>query len=284
MRAQSENEIRTLFLKEFTNELLKNSIPYLEIKPKQQPLIPKKKIKKIEEKVTKEIPKEIRKPQIETRVIENQEGRVSDLKIEKDKIQATKQPQSIPPLSPMHKPMTIEINEPKPQMLPQKIVTPPKIRPPQIPQNLVRPTITPYPISATSQRFNPQPVPTKLPENFSLGKLDILIRDPRVTVIECSGPLSQIIARTSGRRTITQIALTKEEIDKIIEEFSRHAKIPALEGNFKAAVGNLIINAVISKEKTSFIINKITPRFIIEEQERMLSSGRGLGTNYKKPF
>ena len=97
-----------------------------------------------------------------------------------------------------------------------------------------------------------------------------MIKDPRVTLIECPGPGKFVLARTSGQTTITKITLTQEEIQEIIEKFSKEARIPILPGLFKAAVGNLIITAVISNTiGTRFIITKITPMTILEQQGKL---------------
>lgn len=112
-----------------------------------------------------------------------------------------------------------------------------------------------------------QPAPTFPPQNFDLKELNILVKDPRVTLIECPGPNKFILARTEGKTTMTKINLSQENIQEIIEKFSQASKIPVVAGLFKAAVGNLIITAVISELAGSrFIITKITPRFIIEQR------------------
>lgn len=109
----------------------------------------------------------------------------------------------------------------------------------------------------------------KLPSGFDLGKLNFLIKDPRVTVIECPGPGKFLIARTEGRTTLTKISLNQQEIQDIIEKFSKETRIPIISGLFKAAVGNLILTAVISSlVGDRFILTKITPRFIIEQQQQ----------------
>lgn len=101
---------------------------------------------------------------------------------------------------------------------------------------------------------------TPIPIGFDLGKLNMLTRDPRVSIIECSGPNKLILARIYGRATATKISLTDEEIRKIIQQFSNAAKIPILGGLFKVAVGNLLITAVISDLVGSrFVITKLIP-------------------------
>jgi len=58
----------------------------------------------------------------------------------------------------------------------------------------------------------------------------------------------------------TPVGLTQNEIENIINEFSKQAKIPLVRGILKAAVGNLIISAVASEYVGSrFIINKMNP-------------------------
>ena len=112
---------------------------------------------------------------------------------------------------------------------------------------------------------NITPVPSQLPQNFSLNKLDPLIRDNTVTVIECPGPGKPVIVKSIGRIVPSQVILSEQEIKNVVEIFSNFAKIPVIEGIFKAAVGNLLITAVLSDFVGSrFVINKYTPYSLIE--------------------
>jgi len=100
----------------------------------------------------------------------------------------------------------------------------------------------------------------KVPENFDLGKLNLLIKDPKVLEIECPGPGKFVMARVLGRINVTKTTLSQSEIQAIIDLFSKTAKVPIIEGLFKAAVGNLVMTAVISNVVGArFIISKITP-------------------------
>src|SRR3989344_2287088 len=63
------------------------------------------------------------------------------------------------------------------------------------------------------------PEPTS--ETLDLGKINFLVQDTRVTIIECPGPNEFIIAKTSGQPQITQISLSQEEIQNIIKAFSQ---------------------------------------------------------------
>jgi len=104
-----------------------------------------------------------------------------------------------------------------------------------------------------------KPTPTNI--QINLGKLNPLIQDPVVKSIECNGPDEKIIVRTPQPKT-TKIILNKQDIEQIIQTFSKTAKIPISEGIFKVAVGKLILSAIISEVIGSkFIIKKITYRY-----------------------
>ncbi len=112
--------------------------------------------------------------------------------------------------------------------------------------------------------IKPQAQP--IPEGFSLGKLEQLIKDPSIQSIECSGPNKSIVIRRHNRLNTTRIVLNQSEITDVIDSFSVKAKIPIVGGILKAIVGNLIISAVISEFVGSrFIINKVTPYSLIEK-------------------
>ena len=92
---------------------------------------------------------------------------------------------------------------------------------------------------------------------IELGKLDPLIKDPAVQTIECNGPDENIVVKVPQERK-TNITLTKEEIDEVINKFSEISKIPVSEGIYRVAVGRLIFSAIISEVVGSkFIIKKM---------------------------
>jgi len=125
------------------------------------------------------------------------------------------------------------------------------------------------PLTPPEPRIPVQPLPSKLPQGFNLAKLEFLIHDPRVTIIECPGPEKFILARSSGRTTLTKTALSTEDIQNVIQTFSQEARIPIIPGLFKAAVGDLILTAVISELVGSrFIITKVNPQFFLEQAQR----------------
>jgi len=96
--------------------------------------------------------------------------------------------------------------------------------------------------------------------NPDFGKLNILISDPGVESIECLGPNKYILVKKHGKVQRTNILLTKEEIKKILGDFSQKTKIPLTEGTFKAALGSLILTAILSEfVGTKFILQKKNP-------------------------
>lgn len=93
-----------------------------------------------------------------------------------------------------------------------------------------------------------------------LGKLNILMTDPRINSIECSGPNQNITVKKDGLIQKTPISLTAEEIKKIINDFSERTRIPLIGGTFKAVSSNLMMTAVVSEYVGSkFILQKRNP-------------------------
>jgi len=98
------------------------------------------------------------------------------------------------------------------------------------------------------------------PGKIELGKINVLITDPRVQGLECIGPNKKILVKKDGTTLVTKISLTKEEIKKLISSFSEKARVPLIGGTFKAALGNLIITAITSDfVGDRFIIQKRNP-------------------------
>ena len=103
-----------------------------------------------------------------------------------------------------------------------------------------------------------QPVAQPKPEGFNLGNLEAFLRDPAIQSIECSGPGKDILIRKRNRLTTIKLSLKENEINTLINNFSKESRIPILGGILKAAVGNLVISAIISEFVGSrFIINRI---------------------------
>ena len=148
--------------------------------------------------------------------------------------------------------------QPEPQFLQKKMELPkttPMMRPP------VRRGVLKIPETQLPANFRYlRPSPTQ--KEVDLGKLNPLIKDPRVKIIECNGPEENIIVRGGMGTKPTGITLTQDEIKNTIEIFSKESKIPAHEGVTKVVLGNLIMSAIISDIVGSkFIIRKMAPGF-----------------------
>jgi hypothetical protein len=102
--------------------------------------------------------------------------------------------------------------------------------------------------------------PVPINKEIDLGKLNPLINDHFVKIIECYGPNENLFVKGAMGAKKTGITLTDEEIKEIINKFSEETKIPAHEGIFKVASGRLMFSAIISETVSSkFIISKIPP-------------------------
>jgi hypothetical protein len=109
----------------------------------------------------------------------------------------------------------------------------------------------------------------RLGVEIDLGKLNPLIADPVIQTIECNGPNERVIIRDPGQKA-TNITLSKEEIDSVIQKFSESAKIPIVEGVFRVAFGKLVLSAIISDVVGSkFMIKKL--RYTPAAQEAGIS-------------
>ncbi|MFA7707621.1 MAG: hypothetical protein WCX73_01610 [Candidatus Pacearchaeota archaeon] len=126
-----------------------------------------------------------------------------------------------------------------------------------------------------SQKISPQikalreikPEAKPRPEGFALGKIDSLLNSKEIQSIECPGPEKNLLVKKYDKINITKIILSQEEITDILYSFAKQASIPVVGGILKAAVGDLVISAVISEFVGSrFIINKLTPYSLLENQ------------------
>ena len=236
-----KKDYRTLFLKEFTKNLISNSKPKKDLFP-HHPVKPS-------------MPQFIDIP--ENPLTENMTSSVKQTTEISTQIPWQTMPQMKPVLRSQPNPATIN--------LPQENRFQPTQQ--QMPlQNIQIKNIMPR-FSQNPEIASISPIPQPLPQGFSLIKIDSLINDNTITAIECAGPGKPLIVRSLGKVVPTRISLSEEEIKKIIETFSLYARIPMMEGVFKAAVGNTLITAVVSDFVGSrFIINKFTPYSLLEKQ------------------
>jgi len=99
------------------------------------------------------------------------------------------------------------------------------------------------------------------------GKITPLLNDPSVSSIECPGPDKPLIIIRTGQKQFTKISLNKSEIRDIFEEIAEKARVPFMEGVFRAAVENFSINGIVSEIiQSRFVIKKQTPYALLEER------------------
>lgn len=133
-------------------------------------------------------------------------------------------------------------------------------------KEFVRTMIINYPVKTEEKIYSPR-IPQQIPKQITIPGIQTagnhlqiiknLINDRSVSSIECPGPEKEIIVNKFGRIKPIGLSLSAQEINKIIKEFSEKTKIPLIKGIFKAALGNIIITAVISEYVgTRFIIQK----------------------------
>ena len=105
-----------------------------------------------------------------------------------------------------------------------------------------------------------QPEAQPRPEDLEVGKLASFLKDPSIQSIECPGPGRNLLVKRYTKINTTKVTLNQVEITNLINTFAQQARIPIVGGILKAAVGDLVISAVISEFVGSrFIINKIVP-------------------------
>lgn len=305
MLKQSNLKTRTLFLKLFIQELLLNSAPHpLSFEAKAE--LREKLDKGLREKV-KPIPVELVSPtKIEKLVLNvvqpakapaqapgKTPGKPSPSTtqtgpgVSESPLNLSQFQPSIMHISEIERGKQIQqttskaINIPKSQQIP----TPkPQITPtPQPPQKqLSQPTPAQQKqIPKTPTPTQPTPLPTApptstpstpAPAEAGLRKINAFLSDRTVMRIECQGPNKNLLVSKYGQISLAKISLQQEEIDEIISYFSEKARIPIIEGVFKASVGNLIISAVISEFVGSrFIIDKISPHSLLERHSQQLA-------------
>jgi hypothetical protein len=108
--------------------------------------------------------------------------------------------------------------------------------------------------------------------DINLGKLNILLNDKQITMIECPGPNKYLRIKKAGNTNMTKITLSPEEIKEVIDNFAQKAKVPMIGGVFKAAVGNLTITAVVSDFiGTRFLITRYSPYSLLEQQQEQIN-------------
>ncbi len=103
-----------------------------------------------------------------------------------------------------------------------------------------------------------RPTKTATPQALELGKVAQFLNDKNVKSVEIAGPDQVIYVNGTMGRQPTAVSMTKEEIDAILDTFSKVGKVPKTEGLFKVATSNLILTAIVSESIGSrFVIKKM---------------------------
>lgn len=244
MLENTSEKFREDFLLDLIKEVIRNTTAYTDFRIKER-------IQKVTS-IKEEIENIKKKEPTNAQKIEGQKpAKIRELiskkiKKESDKIFEMKKSGLLPELKKVSAIPFIPTNPPIRKIVREKRVIPPILRIPEpaLPETVsyIKPVVT--------------------PERVDIGRLNILVNDPLVKVVECDGVDKNIIVMGMMGRKNTPIKLSKEEIDETVERFSEATKIPVNEGLFKAAVGNLVISAVISDiVGTQFVIRKITRDF-----------------------
>lgn len=128
----------------------------------------------------------------------------------------------------------------------------PKARPPE--EEAFAPPIAPVPMPSPKPLAEPRPqarpiivkpMPNRI-RSLDLGKLNPLIADDSITMIQCDG--ANIPVKIGKERRIEEIDLVlgEEEIKGIIRAFAAASGQPITEPLFRASVKGMIFSAVIS--------------------------------------
>lgn len=236
MLKQTSKNFKRDFILEFTKELIRSTDKYKEltIKSKVKKIVKEEPKKEIEGK----LPKKEQLKKIIHGKLKEETKRISQLK--KEEIPLTKSVEIIKKEF-RKKPKYISATKKYPRFF----------QPLHIPEPLLPETVR-----------HIRPVPTS--KEIDLGKLNPLINDPMVKVIECLGPNQKIFVSGLMGRKITPITLEKEEIEEVVEKFSKSSKIPLQAGVVKIAFGNLHLSSIIS--------DITSPKFIIRKMLRLPSA------------
>lgn len=145
-------------------------------------------------------------------------------------------------------------NAPLQRPIPQRMMPRPIKAPSRAPEPFVQPASPP---ESNGAQDRPEPTLEELPALIGYGKIDPLLHDPSVSIIECEGPNKPLSIMRYGQRQRTRVSLYKAEIEQLLEKISEEVHIPLLEGVFRAAVEGFSLHAVISPTiGTRFVVKK----------------------------
>lgn len=241
-------KFKKFFLLEFTKQLIKNSVPTGTLK--LETVLEKEREHEIEKK--KEVIREIikyKEKNLSTSAKETEWGRTREIPSIVHAPIGMFGTQEIPHINPFRESFT-SLTTARPNA-PSNIPYNTRFNAPPTRIRLLIPE-SKFPVHI--QYIKPVPMDNEI----ELGKINPLIKDSNVKIIECYGAGENLIVQGSMGTKKTGIILDKEEVESTIQRFSRETKIPIQEGIFKVAAGKLIFLAIISDIVGSkFIIKKM---------------------------
>lgn len=264
MLENKSKDFKTLVLLRLTKKLIENTESYgifrleqilkkqMEVKPEKEPeVIIKKTQEELRENFKEEIKKEVKEKlkmmpsrKIDEEILFGETSQISKgtPRLPQPRKQPIKRPiaRTMPTQAPMAQRRPIPTQAPAPNQR-QKLMAPPQGGS-ELPAHL--------------QYLKPTEPPQQ-PLNIDLGKLNPFLQDPNVKEIETEGEDETVTVKGKMGKKPTNIKLSKEEIDEILDKFSKESKIPKTEGLFKVTLGNIVLTAMVS--------NTISSRFIIKK-------------------
>lgn len=141
-----------------------------------------------------------------------------------------------PKISPQEMSLRRELETAKQQVI--KSITP-TVRP-QMMMRQMPPAVKPQTFALKTPEVQTEETPS-----FNLEKLNIFLKNPDITSIECNGPESVIIIKKGTVPINTTTVLSKDEINNILHKFSVATKTE-ITPIYKASYENLVLTAFVS--------------------------------------
>lgn len=116
------------------------------------------------------------------------------------------------------------------------------------PKNVNSEIVLEAPLPPTFKTIPPKApmAPISLVSLPDFGKINELIRDKGISIIQCDGPNTNVKVNKSGKIEKTEIILDEQEIKNIIRKFAERAEKELTQPIFKASLSNLEITAISS--------------------------------------
>ena len=113
------------------------------------------------------------------------------------------------------------------------------------------------------QSQKPQQLTHSRIADIDFGGVTPLIQNPAINMVECPGPGKNLVIRTYNIRKPANIQLSAEDMKSIVTQFSKKARVPLINGLFRAWIDKFLVSSIIAQgQPINFIIQKaIYPHF-----------------------